>query len=143
MNASITITGRLGRDPKIRQTRSGRTVCDLSVAENSRVKSGAGYKDSVTWHTVVLWQGLAEDARSLRKGAAIRVEGTQRPRTYTGRDGEERTVVEIVASKFDVLESLPKSPSSAPAKTQSTNGVPRALIPSVNSQEIADDEFPF
>jgi single-strand DNA-binding protein len=125
---STTITGRLGRDPKIRQTRSGKTVCDLSVAVNERVPRGAGYTDSVTWHTVVLWQGLAEDARSLRKGTAIRVEGTQRTRQYTGRDGETRTVVEIVASKFEVLDSLPKSPSSAPAKTQS-NGVPRASIP--------------
>ena len=129
---NITITGRLGSDPRIRYTKGGRAVCDLSLAVNERVKRGAGYVDSVTWHRIVLWQGLAEDAQSLRKGSAIRVEGFQKSRTFTGRDGETRTVVEIVADKFDVLASLPKStPSNG---TRPTNGgVPRAQIPADDS----------
>jgi single-stranded DNA-binding protein len=93
-----------------------------------------GYVEFVTWHRVVLRQGLATDARSLRKGSVIRVEGFQKSRTFRGRDGETRTVVEIVADKFTVLDSLPKSAPAATAKTQSS-GVPRAQIP--------DSEIPF
>jgi single-strand DNA-binding protein len=144
MNVSVTITGRLGHDPEIRHTNAaGKSVCNLSIAVNERVPRGAGYVERTTWHRVVLWQGLAEDARSLRKGSVIRVSGSQKSRTFTGRDGETRTIVEIVAENFDVLDSLPKTPARAPAKTQSSNGVPRAVIPAGNSPEIDDSDIPF
>jgi len=81
-----------------------------------------------TWHRVVLWQGLAEDAQSLRKGSAIRVEGFEKRRTFQGRDGKTREVVEIIADKFTALDSMPKSaPSNASKCTNS--GLPKARIP--------------
>jgi single-strand DNA-binding protein len=132
-NEKITITGRLGHNPELRHTSTRKAVCDLSLAVNERVRRGAGYVDSVTWHRVVLWQGLAEDAQSLRKGSAIRVEGFQKSRTFTGRDGKTRTVVEIVADKFTVLDSLPQSVPAVPTKTHSSGGVPRAQIPADDS----------
>jgi single-strand DNA-binding protein len=122
MNAKIIIAGRLGRDPEIRFTKTGKAVCDLNVAVNEKVKRGNGFVDSVTWHRVVLWQGLAEDAQSLRKGSAIRVEGFQKSRTFEGRDGVTREVVEIVADKFEALDSPPQS-ASAPGARSSTTGV--------------------
>lgn len=130
---NITVTGRLGHDPQIRYTKTDKAVCDLSLAVNERVKQGAGYVDSVTWHRIVLWQGLAEDAQSLRKGSAIRVEGFQKSRTFRGRDGETRTVVEIVADKLTALDSLLRTAPAVPAKTQSSGGVPRAQIPADDS----------
>ena len=133
MNDSITITGRLGHNPEIRYTKTSKAVCDLSVAVNEKVKRGNEYTDSVTWHRVVLWQSLAEDAQSLRKGSMIRVGGFQKSRTFKGRDGGTRTVVEVIADKFTVLDSLPKSAPAAPAKTQTSGGVPRAQIPADDS----------
>jgi single-strand DNA-binding protein len=134
MNANITITGRLGHNPEIRHTKSGKAVCDLSLAVNERVKRGNGYVDSVTWHRVVLWQGLATDAQSLRKGSVIRVSGFQKSRQFEGRDGGTRTVVEIIADKFAVLDSLPQS-APANGRRPANSRVPRAQIP--------DSEIPF
>lgn len=110
--SNLTLTGRLGRDPEIRFTKTGKAVCDLSLAVNEPMKRGNGFVDSVTWHRIVLWQGLAEDAQSLRKGSVIRVEGFQKSRTFAGRDGVTREVVEIVADKFEALDSLPQSPGA-------------------------------
>jgi len=132
--SEVILTGRLGHDPEIRYTKTGKAVCDLSLAVNERVKRGAGFEDSVTWHRVVLWQGLAEDAKSLHKGAAIRVEGFRKSRDFKGRDGNTRTVVEVIAEKFDVLDSLPKS-APANGSKPANSAVPRAQIP--------DDEIPF
>jgi len=67
--SKLILTGRLGHNPEVRTTTTGKKVCDLSVAVNEKVKRGAGFIDSVTWHRVVLWQGLAEDAQALRKGS--------------------------------------------------------------------------
>jgi len=132
--SEVILTGRLGSDPEIRETKTGKKVSDISVAVNEKKPRGAGFEDSVTWHRVVLWERLATDAQSLRKGSAIRVEGFQKSRTFAGRDGATRTVVEVIAEKFTVLDSLPKS---APANSTkpANSGVPRAWIP--------DDEIPF
>jgi single-strand DNA-binding protein len=112
--SEVILAGRLGHDPEIRYTKTGKAVCDLSLAVNARVKRGAGFEDSVTWHRIVLWERLATDAQSLRKGSAIRVEGFQKSRTFAGRDSATRTVVEVVAEKFTLLDSPPK-PAPPPA----------------------------
>ncbi len=109
----MILTGRLGRDPEIRFTKTGKAVCNLSLAVKQRVKRGNGYVDDVTWHRIVLWQGLAEDAQSLCKGTAIRVERFQKSHTFETRAGETQTIVEIVADKLDVLESA-QQPAPAP-----------------------------
>lgn len=129
MNSNtITVTGRLGHNPEIRHTKTGKAVCDLSLAVNERVRRGAGFDLVTTWHRIVLWQGLAEDARSLRKGSAIRVEGFQKSRTWEGRSGEKRTTVELMADNFTVLDSLPQSASPNGSRPTS-GGVPKAQIP--------------
>jgi single-strand DNA-binding protein len=125
--SKMILTGRLGRDPEIRFTKTGKAVCNLSLAVKQRVKRGNGYVDSVTWHRVVLWQGLAEDARSLRQGTAIRVEGFQKSRTFEGRDGETRMIVEIVADKVDALDSAEQpAPSPAMPSRNASGGQSRA-----------------
>jgi single-strand DNA-binding protein len=112
--SKIILTGRLGRDPELRFTKAGKAVSNLSLAVKQRVKRGNGYEDTVAWHRIVCWQGLAEDAQALHKGSAIRVEGFQKSRTFEARDGETRTIVEIVADKIDALDSA-EQPASAPA----------------------------
>jgi single-strand DNA-binding protein len=130
--SEVILTGRLGHDPEIRHTKTGKAVCDLSLAVNERVRRGVGFEDSVTWHRVVLWQGLAEDAKSLHKGSAIRVEGFKKSRNFKGRDGNTRTVVELIAEKFTVLDSLPKSAPTNGTKP-ANSGVPKARIPADDS----------
>jgi single-strand DNA-binding protein len=130
--SKVILTGRLGRDPEIRFTKTGKAVSNLSLAVKQRVKRGNGYEDTVAWHRIVCWQGLAEDAQALRKGSAIRVEGFQKSRTFEAGDGETRTIVEIVADKIDALDPAEQPASVRPAANGSgaTNGgVPRARIP--------------
>jgi single-strand DNA-binding protein len=110
----VILTGRLGKDPEIRYTTTNKAVCNLNLAVTEKVKRGAGFEDSVTWHRIVLWQRLAEDAKDLKKGAVVRVEGFQKSRTFTGRDNKTRTIIELVAETFDVLDSLPQTPAAPP-----------------------------
>ncbi len=148
MNTFVTITGRLGHNPELRHTKAGKAVCDLKIAFNEKVKRGAGYVDSVTWHRIVLWQGLAEDARSLRKGSTIRVEGFQRSRTFKGRDGVTRTVVELVAEKLTALDSVQSetrsSTTSVSDQPEPRNGVHNRSesVPKPYSQPAANGNRP-
>ena len=134
MREKIIIEGRLGADPIRRITQAGKQVCNLSIAVNKRIPHGNGFVENTIWHRVVLWQGLAEDAQSLHQGSAIPVEGFQKSHTFEGRDGVKRKIVEIVADKFDVLDSLPQ-PALYNCSRRTSGGVPRVQIP--------DNEIPF
>src|SRR5258708_34196837 len=134
----ITIAGRLGHNPAIRYTKTDKAVCDLSLEVNERVKRGAGYVDDVTWHRIVLWQGLAEDAQSLRKGTAMRLEGFTKSHTFETRAGETQTIVEIVADKLDVLDSAQQP---APAQMTQSRNAPGAQAGTASASRPPDRHF--
>lgn len=57
-----------------------------------------------TWHSVTAWSGKGmPDFSSIVKGAPVYVTGRLRTSRFTGNDGMERTVYEVIASKVEVL----------------------------------------
>ena len=91
----VQIAGNLGADPKVRTTEGGNLVCNLRVASNEYAgKDSAGQARYHTeWHTVVLWNQLAEFAANLEKGDGVYIEGALRTRSYDDREGSKRTVI--------------------------------------------------
>jgi len=101
----VILVGRLGADPEIRSTQSGKAVAVLSLATNERWKGEDGeVKEFTQWHRVVLWNGLAEIAEKyLSKGRLIAIEGSIRYREYE-KDGSKQRVTEIVARDMKMLD---------------------------------------
>lgn len=99
------IAGRLGKDPELRFTSSGKAVCNFSVATESVWKDRDGKKQKQTeWHNVVVWGPQAEScAKYLAKGSTAFVEGEIRTRSYDDKDGNKRFVTEIVARDVKFL----------------------------------------
>ena len=65
MLSRITIIGRLGKDPEIKQTKSGSDMCSMTVA----VESGFGNNKKTTWYRVSAFGKNAENsAKYLKKG---------------------------------------------------------------------------
>lgn len=99
---SLTIVGRLGRDPDLRYIPDGTPVTSFSVADNGR--------DDVVWFEVTVWRRLAETcAEYLEKGRYVAIaahlkagEGG-RPRVWTGKDGEPRASYDVVAYSVEFL----------------------------------------
>ena len=109
----ITLVGNLGRDPQIKYTQSGSQVCDFSLAVTTRRSGG---EDETEWFTVVCWNRLAETvSQYLTKGKRALVVGRFRSRTWTGDDGREHFVNEVVASTVRFMDRVGEaggSPSS-------------------------------
>jgi single-strand DNA-binding protein len=102
-NLSI-VAGHLGHDPSVRQIEGGKAVCNFSLATND----GSKEKPETNWHNIVVWDKQAEScAKYLKKGGAALVEGRLRNRKYKGKDGAEKTVTEIVASRVQFLGGKP------------------------------------
>lgn len=117
----VQLIGNVGGDPEVRYTPNGRPTVLLSVATTDKWKDKqTGERQERTeWHRVVFWDGLAEIvAEYVRKGREIYVEGKNRTRKWTDKDGVDRWTTEIVASEMQMLgskkpEAMPEAPSHA------------------------------
>ena len=69
----VTIIGNLGRDPELRTTTNGTSVCSLSVATSYKPKEG---EERVEWHRVTVWGNQADAcSKYLEKGRQVYVRG--------------------------------------------------------------------
>ena len=139
--ARVTIIGNLGRDAELQYLPSGKAKATFRVAVNRRERAADGtWSDVPDWFGVVAWDRLAERCgEHLTKGTRVCVDGRLVTRTYTDRQGSERTVVEIIA--HDVLMvgtpagSAPTAPADRPAAAEAAGGRPAALPP-VDGEDI-------
>jgi single-strand DNA-binding protein len=97
----VTLVGFVAREPMLRETKNKTLVADVRVGTTARYlnRSTGEWTDGETcYYTVNCWRGLAGNVRaSLHKGDPVIVKGKFRTRTYTDREGRQRTEAEIIA----------------------------------------------
>jgi single-strand DNA-binding protein len=134
---SVTLIGNLTRDPELRQTPGGTSVCQMRIAVNDRKKDGDEWVDVPYYFDVVAWGRKAENcAQWLTKGKKIGVQGKLTWREWQAQDGTNRQSVEINAFEIDFL-----TPRDSDGGGSSNQFVPTGGY----SQDFsgADDDIPF
>ena len=103
----VTLIGNLTRDPELRYTPQGTAVCTFGLATNRQWTTESGEKrEEADFHRIVSWNKLAElCAQLLTKGRKTYVEGRIQTRSWTAKDGTQRTTTEIVMSNMIILDS--------------------------------------
>ena len=95
----ITIVGNLTADPEMRFPPSGAAVASFTVASTPRTfdRQAGEWKDGETlFMPCQAWRQMVENiAESLTKGTRVIVQGRLVQRSFTTREGENRTVVEV------------------------------------------------
>lgn len=144
MNKAFLI-GNLTRDPELRTTSNGVSVCSFGLAVNRRRKVEG--QPEVDFFNVSAWRGLGENcARYLQKGRKVCVVGAIQIRTYDGSDGTKRTSVDIDA---DDVEFLPNAQQSSEGSgyfpsAQSTPAAPSGgMAAETGFTQVDEDELPF
>ncbi len=148
----VILVGNLGQDPQTRAMPSGKTVVNLRIATTDqwRDKQTGESKENTEWHTVVMFDRLAEIAAEyLRKGSQVYVEGRLRTRKWQDKEGQDRYSTEVVANEMQMLggrggggggsferESAPRSGGSSTGG--STSGGAAG-----GSRDDFDDDIPF
>lgn len=101
----VILIGNLTRDPELKYTPAGTAVCTFGVATNRSWTTADGKtKDETQFHRIVAWQKLAElCGKLLSKGRKVFLEGRLTYRSFIGRDGQERSITEIVLDDFIVF----------------------------------------
>jgi single-strand DNA-binding protein len=145
----VVITGNLTRDPELRSTPGGTSVCKLRVAVNSRRKDSDGnWVDKPNYFDVTVWGAQGENcANYLSKGRPVAVEGRLDWREWEAQDGSKRQAVEIIANSVQFLGSRSdnaggggngfQAQSDVPADTSDFEGA------TVSSGGGSDDDIPF
>jgi single-strand DNA-binding protein len=98
---SVTLVGNITRDPELRFTTGGRAVASFGLAVNRRYQVNGEWQEQTSYFNVTAWGQLGENAaQSLSKGARTIVAGRLEQREYETREGEKRSVVEVVADEI-------------------------------------------
>ena len=134
MSASLNraqLMGRLGNDPEVRYTSSGKAVANFTLATDESFTNSAGEKQKVTeWHRIVAWDKRAEVVKQyVHKGDLIYVEGKLTSRKWNDNAGVERTVVEINALNIQLLGSRTATASPATGNPQGRPPAQRQAAP--------------
>jgi single-strand DNA-binding protein len=102
----VILTGNLTRDPELRSTGSGMSVCSLRIASNTRRKDNqtGEWVDKPNYFDVTIWGRQGENAAQyLSKGRPVAIDGRLEWREFTDREGNNRQAVEIVADNVQFL----------------------------------------
>jgi len=101
----VMLIGRLGADPQLKYTPSGRANVNFNLATNASWKDQDGNKQERTdWHRVVAWGKLAEVIGEwLKKGSLVYLEGRLQSRSYDDANGVKKWVTEVIASDMEML----------------------------------------
>src|SRR5688572_25022419 len=147
----VAITGNLTKDPELRSTPSGTSVCKLRVAVNSRRKDGQSgeWVDKPNYFDVTVWGAQGENcANYLSKGRPVAVEGRLDWREWESQDGGKRQAVEIIANSVQFLGSRSDNPGTGNGNGfQGASDVPADTSDfeeaKVGGEGGSDDDIPF
>ena len=147
----VILVGNITADPELKQTTSGMSVCNFSLAYNRRPgRNGAQDQQTVDFFNIVSFGQTAEFvSRYFKKGSPILVCGRLQTRKWTDQQGQTRNTVEVVAEEATFVTAANQN-GQAPA-TASAPYTPEAYsTPSFNGagsasfEEIPDDgNLPF
>ena len=113
----VMLIGRLGHEPEMRYTPSGRPLTKFQLATNRSWTTAEDEKKTETeWFNIVAWGKLAEICNQyLTKGQQVYIEGRLHSRRWQDEDGVNHSSVEVIAQEMIMLDgrSSEKEPDSA------------------------------
>jgi single-strand DNA-binding protein len=134
----VTLIGRLGKDPEVRNFQNGGKVVNFSLATSERWKDRDGNpKEKTEWHNIAVTnEKLADIAeRYLRKGALVYIEGQMQTRKWQDQSGNDRYSTEVVLPPFkgELVMLGPKDVGADGGESAAPRSAPADI----------DDDLPF
>ena len=102
----VVLVGRLTRDPELRSTAGGTSVCVLGLAVNERAKDPVTgeWGERANFFDIDVFGAMGENcARFLTKGREVAIEGRLRWRSWETQEGQKRSAVNVVANSVQFI----------------------------------------
>jgi single-strand DNA-binding protein len=142
----VTLVGNITRDPEIRFTAGGKGVASFGLAVNRRWQQNGEWQEKVSFFNITAWDTLGENAAaSLTKGTRVIVTGRLEQREYETKEGEKRSVVEIVADEIGPSLRWARAEVERVARDGGSSSSSSSSAPAAarNPDPIYGDEEPF
>lgn len=137
----VVLAGNLGRDPELRTTKTGMSVCEVGLAINNKRKEGEDWKTETIWLDVTFWDNTAELlCQYCRKGSCILVEGRLTEDRWQDKEGNKRSKIKVTANR---LQFLDRKEAGGQPTSQPTALPPAAQATSQTVPDIDGDNCPF
>lgn len=155
---TVNLIGRLVRENELKYTQSGKAVATNTLA----IDDGWGDNKKTHFIPFTIWDKSAESlANYTKKGSKIAISGKITSRSYETKDGQKRTVIEVVANQYGGIEFLDAKQSESQSNNSRNNGNTGRQANNVqtnlgadpmdrhadpfggSSIEISDDDLPF
>ena len=138
----VVLMGNLTRDPELRTTPSGQSVCSFSLAINRTWKNASGEtQEAVDFIDCNAWGKAGEIIEQYtQKGRALLVSGRLQHRTWE-QDGQKRSKVEVVVEDFNFINDGggSDSGSSSSSSSNSSSSNSSSSNSSVSAEDIDDE----
>lgn len=101
----IALVGRLTRDPEMKYTPvNGTAVTNFTLAVDRDFKQDG--QQTADFINIIVWKQQAEFcAKYLIKGRMVSIDGRLQIRNYEDKEGQRRTIAEVVADRVVPLDS--------------------------------------
>ena len=139
----VVLVGRLTRDPELKRTNSGTSICSFTVAVDNRTRNPDGTRSTSFIPCTVFQQTADNMTKFLRKGSLVGIEGRLNQRSFTRQDGTRASVIEVICDSVQFLE--PKSQNAGDNEIVSFESDVPAGDDSKNldTLDLPDDDLPF
>lgn len=144
----VILMGNLTRDPEMRQTQNGTSICRFSIAVNRSFSANDGsQRDETCFVDIDSFGRTAENiSKYFTKGKPILVEGRLRQDSWEDKQGQKRTKLVVVLERFEFIGSARDSGgfdgdyAPSPARQQRA---PRQQAQQSAPQDDLEDDVPF
>ena len=147
---NVTLIGRVGQDPDIKNLPSGTMLAKFSLATSRGRKMPDGtWQDETEWHNIVTFGKTAETVRNyVQKGMLLYVEGYIHYNKYEDKDGIKRSYTNINVMRVKMLEKRDsqrqnQSYSQPHDQSQAQSAPPQQQAPNNDSFNGTEDDVPF
>lgn len=145
----VTLIGRLGKDPQVKQFANDGAIAEFPLATTENFKDRDGnWKEITDWHNIKLPNKFqAERAeKQLKKGSLIYVEGKIRTRSYDDKEGKKHYITEVIVEYFrslDKRENANQEGGGGNYENQSQGGGTSQPSAQAGGGEDFSDDLPF
>ena len=141
----VLLMGRLTREPEMRSTPSGKTVCQFGLAVNRIYNNSNGERqEETTFVDVEAWGRQAETiSKYVTKGNPLFIEGRLKLDTWENKEGEKRSRMKVVLENMQLISQrgegggYSQSDSAPPARESSPASA------STSKSEDIEEDVPF
>ena len=141
---NVVLVGRLTRDPELKTTNSGTSVCSFTIALDNRQKNPDGTKSTSFIPCTAFQQAADNMSKFLKKGSLVGIVGRLNQRSYLNKDNVKVTVIEVLCDNVQFLE--PKGEGRQVAADNSgfeSDVQAQDESKNLDALDLPDDDLPF